>query len=246
MTQPSTRKISIMFALTFGLLLVISEVFYVDDPSGEQYERTNTTMKWWGWIWVGGLVSLGSVCLGSTARYARWGAVVTLALVSVVAYDEARYFILNDKVDMGHIEGHHWYTNNSANRDLFKYLKTAPDGIVLENHYDHAYTNTGIHALFSGKTALIGWVAHLGTWHGEISDVWMLEGQIQAFYKAELPNSLDWLIANNVQYVVWGPVENGKVSHAFSMIDQQIASRYTWKGFAEGEDARIGVWVRKR
>jgi uncharacterized membrane protein len=245
MMQPATRKISIMFALTFGLLLLISEVFYVDDPSGEQYERTNTTMKWWGWIWVGGLVSLGSVCLGSSARYARWGAAATLVLVSTIAYDEGRYFILNDKVDRGHMEGHYWYTSDSVNRDLFNYLKSAPDGIVLENHYDNAYTNTGIHALFAGKTALLGWVAHLTTWHGEISDVWMLQAQIKAFYKAELPNSLDWLIANNVQYIVWGPVENSKEGHPFLAIKQQIDSRYVWKSFNEGDDTRVGVWVRK-
>jgi hypothetical protein len=247
MTQPTTRKLSISLALSFGLMLLISELFFVDDPSGDQYERGNTTMKWWGWIWTGALVSLGSVCLGSAARYARWGAVITLGLVSVLAFDVARYFILVDKSDAGHVEGHYWYTKDLGNRDLFRYLKTAPDGIVLENHYGNAYVNTGIHAMFAGKVALLGWADHIVTWHGashgEIEDVRILQEQIKSFYKGQLPDSLDWLHANNVQYVVWGPVESSKDPQAYATINQQISTRYTWKGFAEGDDTRIGVWV---
>jgi uncharacterized membrane protein len=241
--QPSTRKLSITFALTFGALLLISEFIYIDDPSGGKYERTNTVMKWWGWIWAGGLVSLGTLCLASKAGFIRWSAVLTLVLVSFSTYDLARYYIFTGKNDRGHLSGHYWYTRDRNNRDLFNYLQAAPSGILLENQYDNAYTNTGIHALFTGKTALLGWTAHLMTWHGDVPDVWALMGQIKSFYAGALPTSLDWLLANNVRYVIWSPADNGKHPQAFNTISRQIGSRYVWRGFYEAGDSHVGVWV---
>jgi hypothetical protein len=243
--QLSTRRLSMTFALTFGALLLISEFIYVDDPSVGKYERTNTTMKWWGWIWAGGLVSLGTFCLAGRSRLIRWVAISILVLISVQTYDLARYYILTGKSDMGYLSGHHWYTRDVNNRDLVNYLQAAPYGILLENQYDNAYTNTGIHALFTGKTALLGWPAHLLTWHGGVPDVWALMGQIKSFYAGSLPGSLDWLLANNVRYVVWSPADNGRQPQAFPAISRQISSRYVWQGFYDLGDAHVGVWVRK-
>ncbi len=243
--QPSARRPSLALALTFGALLLISEFIYVDDPSGGKYERTNTTMKWWGWIWAGGLVSLGTLTLASKTRFIRWGAVLTLGLVSLQAYDLASYYILAGKEDRGYLSGHRWYTQDRNNRDLFHYLQAAPYGIVLENQYDNAYTNTGIHALFTSKTALLGWTAHLLTWHGAVPDVWALLEQIKLFYAGTLPNSLDWLLINEVRYVVWSPADSGKHPQAFETINRQIGSRYLWQGFYDVGDRHIGVWVRK-
>ncbi|MBI3776652.1 MAG: hypothetical protein HY273_14115, partial [Gammaproteobacteria bacterium] len=66
--EPRTRKFSVAMAVTFGMLLLLSEMVYVDDPTEGKYERANTTMKWWGWIWCGGILSLGALCLGSALR----------------------------------------------------------------------------------------------------------------------------------------------------------------------------------
>jgi hypothetical protein len=244
--QPSTRKLSITFALTFGFLLLMSELIYVDDPSGGKYERTNTTMKWWGWIWAGGLVSLGVLSLASQARFARWGAAATLGLVSLLSYDVARYFVLTGKADLGRLDGYHWIVRDNGNRGLFNYLHAAPNGIVLENQYGDAYTTTTTYALFAGKPALLGWPAHLQTWHGDVSDAWQLQRQIKSFYAGELANSLDWLLANHVYYVVWSPAENGKHPDAFAEIGRQIGGAYAWHGFYDAADAHVGVWVRKQ
>ena len=243
--QPSTRRPSLALALTFGALLLISEFVYVDDPSGGKYERTNTTMKWWGWIWAGGLVSLGTLTLASKTRFIRWAAILTLGLVSLQAYDLASYYILAGKQDRGYLSGHRWYTQDRHNRDLFHYLQAAPYGILLENQYGNAYTNTGIHALFTGKTALLGWTAHLLTWHGAVPDVWALMDEIKSFYAGTLPNSLDWLMANKVRYVVWSRADNSKHPQAFPTLSQQIGSRYVWQGFNDAGAAPVGLWVRK-
>jgi hypothetical protein len=242
--NPGTRKLSITLAITFGLILLISEFFYVDDPTGGKYQRSNTTMKWWGWVWCGGLVGLGALCLGSGARFVRWTAGITLLLVSVYAYDVARYYVVAGKGDLGHLSGHHWLTQDPAARDMLHYLKHAPTGIVLENEYGNAYTNTSLYALFSGKPVLLGWPLHLLTWRGDVPDVWALNTQIQAFYAGTLPDSLDWLLANQVRYVVWSGAENGKDPQVFDRLQQQIGSRYLWKPFYAAGDYRVGLWLR--
>ena len=242
--EPSTRKLSVMMAATFGLLLLMSEFVYVDDVTGDKYERANTTMKWWGWIWCGGVVSLGALCLGSASRAVRWTTMTTLLLVSVYVYDIGRYFMVTGKDDMGHLSGHYWMTQDPTNKALIGYLQNAPDGIVLENEYGNAYTNTSLYGLFTGKPVLLGWPIHLLTWRGDVPDVWALNTQILEFYKGNLTDSLEWLLLNKVQYVVWSATENDKDPKAFEKIQQQISSHYAWKEFYVADEYRVGLWVR--
>lgn len=243
--EPRTRKLSVTMSLTFGLLLLLSELVYVDEVTGGKYERTNSTMKWWGWIWCGGVAMLGTLCLGSTSRRIRGVTVVTLLLVSVYAYDVARYYYLAGKTDRGHLSGHHWLTQDGTIKAMIHYLKEAPNGIVLENQYDNAYSNTTLYALFTGKPAMLGWPLHLVTWRGEVPDVWVLKDQVTAFYSGNLPNSLDWLLANKVSYVVWSGDDNGKQPQAFNLISQQISRDYAWKEFYAADDHRVGIWVQR-
>jgi hypothetical protein len=101
-----------------------------------------------------------------------------------------------------------------------------------------------LYALFSGKPVLLGWPLHLLTWRGDVPDVWALNTQIQAFYAGTLPDSLDWLLANQVRYVVWSGAENGKDPQVFDRLQQQIGSRYLWKPFYAAGDYRVGLWLR--
>lgn len=243
--EPRTRKLTAALALTFGLLLLLSEIVYVDDPTGGKYERANTTMKWWGWIWCGGILSLGALCLGSTLRGVRWAASAALLLVSVYAYDVGRYFVVGGKGDLGQLSGHHWMTQEPTIKAQIEYLKGAPYGIVLENEYGNAYTNTSLYALFTGKPVLLGWPIHLMTWRGDVPDVWALNTQIQQFYAGDLRDSLEWLLLNKVQYIVWSATENSKEPKSFDKIQQQIGSRYAWKEFYMAGDYRVGLWVRQ-
>ncbi len=90
---------------------------------------------------------------------------------------------------------------------MFKYLKNAPTGIVLENNYGDSFTNAGIYAAFAVKPTLMGWPLHLLTWRSNIAQVWILKAQIIQFYKGQLPDALNWLQANHVDYIVWNAVD---------------------------------------
>lgn len=245
MIEPTTRKLSMTFALTFAALLFISELIYVDDPTGDKYERTNTTMKWWGWIWCGGLVALATVCLNSQVRWIRWLTIFCLISISTYAIDLVRYYIYSDKTDAGQLSGHRWMTHDSATNAMINYLIAAPAGIVLENQYDNAYCNTSLYALFTNKPAMLGWPMHLLTWRGDVPDVWITKDQVIEFYTGKKTDSRDWLLANDVQYIIWTAEENSKQKQAYAVIDQQIKPDYLWKPFYTAGDYRVGMWVRQ-
>lgn len=236
------RKLSLAMAVTFSIMLLLSEFIFVDGPPGGKYERTNTVMKWWGWIYVGGIFFLGATSIGCGYKWVRWTAIAAFLLVNSYVYDVARYWIYTDKPDSGSVVGHHWYTKDDVNRDMFRYLKDAPYGIVLENIPKDAYSNSSIHAIFNGKPVLLGWPSHLTVWHGNISQVWRLTGQIREFYAGEKSASVEWLLINNVTYIVFGPDEDPA---NFKEINQQIQPQYYWIGFnANGQQPR-GIWIRK-
>ena len=51
-------------------LLVVSELFYVDDVYTGPFDRFNTTLKWWPWIQAGALLLAGAYGLASASRRA--------------------------------------------------------------------------------------------------------------------------------------------------------------------------------
>lgn len=240
-----TRRIALLFSVVFAGLLLISELIYVDDPSGAKYERANTTMKWWGWIWSGALVTLGVAMLASPRAWVRWLAVASLATINLYAYDVARYWIHTGKDGFGKLEAHGVYTGDAAVKHLFRYLGNAPYGIVLENCYDDAYSDSGIYAAFAAKPSLLGWPSHLMTWHGNVAHVWAMKSDITRFYAGTLPAAADWLVGNRVDYIVWNHKDQDMNPEAWQPLNQAIASRYDWLEFEGNPEAHIGIWVRR-
>ena len=47
------RPLTLWLAGLWSGLLLVSEVFFVDDIYGGKFNRFNTTLKWWPWIWTG-------------------------------------------------------------------------------------------------------------------------------------------------------------------------------------------------
>ncbi len=240
--EPNIRKLGITLVATFAGLLIITECIYMDDPSGDQFNRTNTVMKWWGWIYVGALVSLGAICLGSAKKWIRWPAILVLVIINVAVIDVATYFTHTGKTYAGKLRGHDWFTSVKGNKQIFDFLKQAPKGVVLESLPDNAYMHSSVYSIFNDKPVLLGWPSHLRTWHGEVPYVWTLTSQIREFYKGKLDDSLSWLAAHNVDYVVMGSGD-GKAN--FEAIKKKIESKYYWFGFNKRGQRPTGVWVRK-
>ncbi|MBE9610393.1 DUF2298 domain-containing protein [Chitinilyticum piscinae] len=244
--QKETRRMGLLFAVVFLGLLLISELIYVDDPTGGRFERTNTTMKWWGWIWSGAAVALSVTLLMSARRWVQAVAVAALLLINLYAWDVARYVIYTNKDAAGKMEAHSVYTRDATVRDMFRYLEKAPYGIVLENWYGDAYTDSGIYAVFAVKPSLLGWPSHLMTWHGSVGQAWALKEQIRQFYAGTLADSADWLIANKVEYIVWNYRDHTATPGAWALVNQAIGGKYAWIEFQQNPENKVGLWVRRK
>lgn len=238
------RGITLYFAVFLGLLLFASEMIHVDDPSGGKYERTNSVMKWWGWLWTACVIALGSLLLGSPSRWARWITGASLAVTCFYAADVVSYFRHTGQADRGQLHGAGVYTREPVVRDMFRYLADAPQGIVLENIYDGAYSDSGIHAAFAAKPVLLGWPMHLVTWHGDVPDVWLTRDAIVALYAGNLPDARKWLLARDVRYIVWS-VRDAHNREAWSRLQSDIDASYAWHGFGNVAGMPVGLWVRR-
>ncbi|MDD5249057.1 MAG: DUF2298 domain-containing protein [Rhodocyclaceae bacterium] len=243
--QRATRKPALVLCLLWGGLLLLSELVYVDDIYGGQYERFNTVLKWWGWIYAGALLTLGAINGGGDSRLARYGSALVMLLVGAYSIDAARLWWWQPKPAIGQFQGHGWLTANAANRDMLNYLAAAAPGIVLDRNDKGSYSRSSAFALFAGKPALLGWADHEWLWRGSPAHVRLLADEVSAFYSGSLPDSLAWLLQHDVRYVVWQAEDNQFAPAAFSAIAQQIGSRYGWQPFQVTGDYRIGLWIRR-
>ncbi len=242
--QKQHRRLGLCFGLVFIGLLFISEMIFIDDPTDGRYQRTNTVMKWWGWIWTGGLLTLGTLLLSSQRRWPQTVAMTTLLIINLYAFNIARYWIYSGKTSAGKLTADSIYTRDATVRDMFQYLAQAPYGVVLENCYGNAYTDSGIYAAFSAKPTVLGWPLHLVTWHGKSSQIWQLKEKIEQFYAGKLSSPVTWLLTHNVQYIIWNAKDGAQANH-WENIDKTISGTYRWIPFQPLNQPSVGLWVRQ-
>ena len=243
LTEKKQRPLAVALVIAFGIMLLLGEFIFVDDPSVGKYERTNTTMKWWGWMWSGGLLAAGAMALGSGRRWVRNMALIVLLLTCSYSINTLQYIWQTPKGDVGKLSGTHWFTSDPPVKDAVQFLSQAPKGIVLENWLNDAYSNQTLYALYSQQPSLLGWPNHVSLWHGAPQEVWLINQQIKDFYLGHHPAALPWLLQSKVRYIVWGRPES--TSAAWQSIQQAIGSQYHWQPFLETPDTRVGVWIRK-
>lgn len=239
---PNARRIALLFGVVFLGLLIVSECVYVDDPTGGRYERTNTVMKWWGWIWSGALVSMATLLMASKLNWVKTLVTVVLLIINLYAIDIANYWYYSDTSGAGTVIADNVYTREPPVKDVFAFLKHAPDGIVLENNYGGSFTDSGIYAAFAVKPSLQGWPMHLETWHNTVANVWVLNNEIIQFYKGTLANPAPWLLANKVRYIVWNARDDDE-KNAWENINANIQGDYAWREFQSDPKFRLGLWV---
>ncbi len=243
-TELRRRPLVGLFILAFGLMMALGEFVWVDDPSVGRFERTNTTMKWWGWMWSGALLSVGALALSASQKWVRVAAFVVLCGPLYYAVPTVQYLSHMPLSSLGRLDGAAWFVKDSPVAAAVAYLKEAPRGIVLENWQGDAYTNQTVYALNSGQVSLMGWPAHVALWHNGAPEVWAMRQQIIDFYKGTLPQALNWLRHNNVRYVVWG--HNERHQENWQQVHEALAAGYEWHPFVVQEpNDRVGIWVRR-
>lgn len=227
----------------FFLMLLAGEFLVVDDPSVGRFERTNTTMKWWGWAWSGALLcSAGMVLAHGKLWQQRVAQLVLLALCSY-ALPTLDYWVESFKGNRQHfarLQGHQWFTDEAAVGDTVQYLRHAPRGRVLENWQGEAYTKQTLYALFSGQVSVMGWPHHINLWRHGQAQIQTRRQEIIEFFQGRMNQPLPWLQQHQVRYIVWSQTDN--TSGQWATINQALSGRYAWRSFIMDANNRVGVW----
>jgi hypothetical protein len=228
------------FRILWVVLLAISELVFVDDLYGGKFERFNTALKWWAWIYSGGLLTVGAINLRAPSRICRWGTTGILVLISAYALQLFGDLENLPKPHLGQLDGAAWIRDDPAQRAILAFLKTQPQSIVLQKLPDRAYIPAPALIILAGQTALLGWPNHEDTWRGYRADIDHRLKEITQFYNGDLPEAERWLEANHVEYILWLG-EDGP----FEKIDRQIHDGYFWRDYAEENSMRNGLWARR-
>ena len=232
-------------AALFVALLVFTEL--VNAPDGAfwgDFIRFNPILKWWGWIFTGGVFSVSGLLLASDRPAARVTAAVVLVLISVVAVDTFRYFAFRSHEFAGKIDGMSYYEKDPANGRMLHYLVDAPFGIVLERVYDDFPGDTGIYGSFAQKPNVVGIPYLLGIWKRNLTELPALVAEVKSFYAGTLLGAERFLADHDVRYVVWS-IRESKNIDAWKSIMQAVDADYRWLEFSTTPEAHVGLWVRR-
>lgn len=239
------RSFAGFLAVLFLALLLFAEFFNTTDGAfRDDFIRFNPALKWWGWIFTGGVFALSAALLAGESRTGRIVAAAVLVLVSVFAVDAGRYFAFRSHAYAGKLDGMGAYELNPGNGRMLRYLVGAPSGIVLEALHDEPPLDDGIYGSFAQKPNVVGLPYVLKTWVRHQTELPSLVAEVKAFYAGIHPQAARFLADHDVRYVVWS-VRESKDNDRWQAINEAIEPEYRWMEFSSEPDVHLGLWIRR-
>jgi hypothetical protein len=239
------RSLALRFAAVFLPLLAGTELLNAFDGGyGGELVRFNPALKWWGWIFTGGVFTISACLLASERRALRWATVAILLLVTSMAIDVVCFLTLEPKPYFAKLAGDGFYTADPANARMLSYLKSAEKGLVLEKVYNERPRDTGIYGGLSGQPDLIGVPWIMLVWRPDLTELPVLISQVEKFYGGQQPEPLAFLGGHGIRYVVWSVRESADLA-GWAAIDRSIAPDYRWMEFSSTPDRHVGLWIRR-
>ncbi len=240
-----TRSPVGFFAALFLSLLAFTEIVNAFDGAyRDDFIRFNPALKWWGWIFTGGVFSISAYLLASNRRAARVTAGIVLTLISVFAVDAGRYLIFRSHDYAGKLDGTGYYVQDPANARMLSSLTQAPRDIVLEPIYDVFPLDTGIYGSFALKPSVVGIPWALESWKKGMTELPGLIAEIKSFYAGTHKQAARFLIDHDVRYVVWSVRESTDLA-TWQAIAPAIEAEYRWMEFSATPNRHIGLWIRR-
>lgn len=233
---------SLAFCAIFIALAVASEVLFVDDVYSGKYERFNTVLKWWSWIYSATLLVIGALNLRSPSRICRAGTAAVLILTCGYARELGASWYGPQKGHFGQLDGAAWLREDPPEAAMLEFLASRPPAVVLEQIPERSYVAPPSLTIFSGDTAFLGWPNHEDIWRGYRPDIDQRAQEVDKFYRGEIPDAGGWLVQNGIGYVVWHRDDN-RLS-TYTRLDNQLRGAYFWREFSSSADFHAGVWCR--
>jgi uncharacterized membrane protein len=222
--------------------LAISELFFVDDLYGGKYERFNTALKWWAWIYSGALLLIGGFNLRARSRVCRWGTAAVLILICAFSAELAAHYLRAGKPSPGQLDGAAWVRQDVAENAMLDRLRREGPGIVLQRMPQMAYTVQPALTIFAGQTAFLGWPGHENVWRHNRADIEVRRREVEVFFNGEMPDGSHWLEANHIRHVLWLRDDNQLAPHTFDKLNDSIKDRYSWQAYYTAGEYRVGMW----
>jgi len=242
LTCGEKSRLTVGLCLLWIALLAFSEIFFMDDLYGGKFERFNSVLKWWSWIYSGGILLIGGFNLRARSRVCRWGTAAVLLLICSFAGELGADYWAMPKPHLGQLHGDAWIRDDAGEKVMLDLLRHVPAAIVLQRMPTGAYTAQPALTIFAGQTAFLGWPNHENVWRGNRADIDARQREVELFYRGDLQDSSRWLTANGIGYVLWGRDDNQLPPPAFDRLNNLIRDRYIWHGYYEVGTYHVGLW----
>jgi len=235
------------FTAVFGLIVMVgTTIFFVQDLDTGTWEIFNTSLKWWPWVYAFLFV------YGLLAVWNRpWLGRIAMGIVIVTVAGSLNFYRVYwnaGTIDhIGRLDGYAWFTSDLPQRATFDFLKTLPQGVVLESRPVDGTGPCITMAQFSGHYSVGGWPYHEYLWRGDVFE--NINHDRDAFYEGTLANAKSWLAGvslGGVDYIVWLPRDNPRGPDNWNHINSLIADDYDWKQVGGDGPNPWGVWMRKK
>jgi uncharacterized membrane protein len=239
------RNTSVAWAALFWVgIFAFCEFVYIDDVYSGQYDRFNSTLKWWPWLQAGVTCSLAPLVLSYSRRF--WIKCIVAAAIGYPCFfvvDLARYWWNCPKIAQGVLTGDAFITSNPEANSLYSHLKELPVGLTIERPEGASFTNTTALSIMAGKPCWLGWLGHEQLWRGYSPELAQRSDKIIAFYSGK-SSEVEWLWANHIKYILWfkqQDVEPQRITLSTLLMDH-----YTWVETFKTAGRSTGYWELKQ
>lgn len=226
------------------LLLLFTEFVMVNDPAAPGYERSNTVLKWWSWLYLAALVWLTTLLAAHTRRGLRLLALLPALASASLLLVEYGVWTHVPRPHAGRLQGDAWLHDDEASRAILEWLRGAPRGVVLESVDRGSYSASGILTLQAGQPSALGWPDHESQWRNAPAYLAERVDKVRLLYAGQLPDAGAYLKSLDVRYVVWGRSDTAKGTVAFEQMRASLASDYVWLPLLTEGAMQYGVFRR--
>lgn len=227
------------------LVLVLGFFFfdYFGFKHDGYFDRFNTAIKSWSWLYFVAIIWCGSlVLLRDNFKPLKIIGMITLLAVASFSIDLYRFNFLASKDGRGYLTGDRWLGDqNGPKKQLKNYLESLPDGVALEGEPMKTYSHFSAIPLLASKQSYLAWGHHEILWRKDRKGVDRKAKAIRAFYDGSMPNKLQWLEDSGVDYVLL--TDHKSMDKAlFDKVNKEIGAGYYWVQFSN--TPMTGMWQK--